>query len=145
MWSRAIANYISPGMDGGNYKTIEEWQSFGDPTLSIADESVPPEKPSVPTGNGTGKPNEEYTFSSSTTDADGDTVYYLFDWGDETFSEWLGPFESGEIVEATHSWDEEGDYQIRVKAKDDHGVQGEWSDPLPVSMPKTKFSFSFFE
>ncbi len=145
MWSRAISNYISPGMDGGDYKTIEEWQSFGDPTLSIADESMPPEKPAVPIGNSTGKPNEEYTFSSSTTDPDGDSLYYLFDWGDETFSEWLGPFESGELVEATHSWDEEGEYQIRVMAKDDHGVQGEWSDSLPVSMPKTKFSFSFFE
>ena len=31
------------------------------------------------------------------------------------------------------------DYQIRVKAKDDHGVQSEWSDSIPISMPHSKF------
>jgi len=28
-------------------------------------------------------------------------------------------------------------YEIRVKAKDIWGYESDWSDPLPVSMPKT--------
>jgi hypothetical protein len=138
MWARALSNYIAPGMDCGDYKTIEEWQPFGDPTLAIADESLAPEKPDVPEGAITGDANKEYTYTTSTIDPDGDQLYYLFDWGDEKFSGWAGPYNSGQTAEASHKWSEKGDYEIRVKAKDDHGVQSDWSDPLPISMPKNK-------
>ena len=30
------------------------------------------------------------------------------------------------------------DHLIQVKAKDVYGAESEWSDPLPVSMPKNK-------
>jgi Peptidase family C25/PKD domain len=138
MWARAISNYIGTRMDGGDYKTLEEWQPFGDPTLAIADESLAPEKPDAPEGPSSGSPDTSYAYSASTTDPDGDKLYYLFEWGDGEFSEWVGPYNSGQTVEASHKWSEKGDYEIRVKAKDDHGVQGEWSDPLPISMPKNK-------
>ena len=138
MWVRALNSYVSPGMDCGDYKTIEEWQPFGDPTLAIAGESLPPEKPGIPDGNSSGGVNVEYTYTASTTDPDGDKLYYLFDWGDGEFSEWIGPHNSGETAEASYTWTEKGDYEIKVKAKDDHGVQSEWSDPLSVSMPKNK-------
>jgi hypothetical protein len=138
MWVRALNGYVSPGMDCGDYKTIEEWQPFGDPTLAIADESLPPEKPGIPDGNSSGGVNVEYTYTASTTDPNGDKLYYLFDWGDGNFSGWTGPYNSGEIAEMSHKWTEEGNYEIKVKAKDDHGVQSEWSDPLSVSMPKNK-------
>jgi len=138
MWLKGINNYISPRMDGGDYLTIEEWQPFGDPTLAIADESLAPEKPDAPDGPTTCGVNIEHTFTASTTDPDGDNIYYLFEWGDDTFSGWIGPYNSGQTAEASHKWTKKGDYQIRVKAKDDHGVQGEWSDPLPISMPKIK-------
>jgi len=62
----------------------------------------------------------------------------LFDWGDGKFSEWIGPKDSGEEVTASHTWASEGNFSIRVKAKDDHGILSEWSDPLSISMPKTK-------
>jgi len=138
MWTRAISNFVSPGMDGGSHKSIEEWQPFGDPTLAIADESLAPEKPDSPDGPTTCGVNIEHTFTASTTDPDGDKIYYLFEWGDGEFSEWIGPYNSGQTSEASHKWSEKGNYEIRVKAKDDHGVQGEWSDPLPISMPKIK-------
>jgi len=138
MWSRAINNYISVGMDCGDYKTIEEWQPFGDPTLSIAGESQPPEKPEAPIGHTSGGIKVEHTYTAVTTDPDGDKIYYLFDWGNGKFSEWVGPYSSGQTAQASHKWSEDGEYEIRVKAKDDHGVQGEWSDPLPISMPKNK-------
>jgi len=150
MWVKAINDYISAGMDAADYKTIEEWQPFGDPTLSIGEESLAPEKPDAPEGSASGKINEEYTYTSFTTDPDEDELYYLFDWGNGEYSGWIGPYNSGQTSEASYAWTEKGDYEIKVKAKDDHGVQSEWSDPFPISMPKTKqlsrpLFFDFFE
>jgi hypothetical protein len=138
MWLKGINNYISPGMSETDYLTIEEWQPFGDPTLAIAGESLAPVKPDAPEGSTSGAADVEHTYTASTTDSDGDKLYYLFDWGDGKFSGWVGPYNSGQTAQASHTWKEKGDYEIRVKAKDDHGVQSEWSDPLPISMPKNK-------
>lgn len=52
--------------------------------------------------------------------------------GDGTNSGWLGPYGSGETVCADHSWDMNGTYEIRVKAKDEDGLESPWSDPLVV-------------
>jgi len=137
MWSKAITEYIHTGMEGVDYKTIEEWQPFGDPTLALGEESQAPVKPEDLDGPTSGKINEDHTYTASTTDPDsGDELYYLFDWGNGEFSGWVGPYDSGDTAEATYSWSEQGDYEIKVKAKDDHGVQSEWSDPLPITMPK---------
>ncbi len=137
MWGKAITEYIHGGMEGVDYKTIEEWQPFGDPTLAIGEESQAPAKPEDLDGPTSGQINEEHTYTASTTDPDsGDQLYYLFDWGNGEFSGWVGSYDSGDTAEASYSWSEQGDYEIRVKAKDDHGVQSEWSDPLPITMPK---------
>jgi hypothetical protein len=92
-----------------------------------------PEKPSGPTE---GKIRKTYKYESSTTDPDGDPLYYLFDWGDGTDSGWLGPYDSGDICKAFKKWRKKGTYSIRVKAKDINDAESEWSDPLVVSMPK---------
>jgi hypothetical protein len=97
-----------------------------------------PNKPNTPDGPGSGQPGIEYTYSSSTSDPDGDQLYYLFDWGDGTDSGWKGPFNSGEAISESHSWDSRGNYEIRVKAKDDSDVESQWSNSLPINMPKNK-------
>ncbi len=140
IWTRSLNRYISPGLNKYDYKTIEQWQPFGDPTLAIAEDSQAPLKPEI-SGPSSGKPDEEQTFEALTTDPEGDDIYYMFDWGDGTYSEWIGPYSSGRDVSVSHTWSDRGDYEVRVKAKDDHGVIGDWSDPLPITMPK---SFSFF-
>ena len=47
----------------------------------------------------------------------------------------------------SHVWDEQGSYAVKVKAKDIYGGESFWSDPLQVSLPKSKMSthpvFSF--
>ena len=134
LWGNGISTYISPVMDEIDYITVEEFQPFGDPSLLIAGDSQKPAKPATPEGEIEGKRGQEYTYTSSTTDPDGDSLYYLFDWGDGTYSEWVGSYASGEIAEASHIWTEEGSYEIKVIAKDDGGVFGEWSDPLPVNI-----------
>jgi len=96
-----------------------------------------PEKPEKPEGSTSGESGTEYSYVTSTTDPDGDEVHYKFDWGEGAYSEWLGPYASGEEINVSHVWDSKGSYEIKVKAKDTDGVQSEWSDPLAISMPKS--------
>ena len=139
MWGKAITMYIDThNMKATDYKTVEEWQPLGDPTLAIGEESQAPLKPGPPSGPTSGNPGKLYTYMASTTDPDGDDIYYLFEWGDDKYSGWVGPFASGATGSASHTWTSQGTFEIRVKAKDDHGVQSVWSDPLSVVMPRGK-------
>ena len=155
-----IGFYITETSDGG-YIVAGRTESFSPSSDGwlIKVKNVPPNKPSPPQGEANGKINREYTYTTSTIDPNGDEVYYMFDWGDNTTSEWIGPFKSGETINASHTWKEEGTYKIRVKAKDVNGLESPWSDYTVVSMPKgvtwkleklpfiyllLKFFFSFF-
>jgi len=95
----------------------------------------PPLKPQRPSGTANGEVGVEYTYTSVTTDPDEDQIYYWFDWGDGTDSGWLGFYTSGDMVSTTHIWNEEGTYEIKVKAKDTEDAESVWSDPLAVTMP----------
>jgi len=97
-----------------------------------------PEIPEKPNGPDKGRPNQELIFSTSTTDADGDEIYYMWRWGDGDYSEWLGPFTSGATVQASHSWESTSNYQVRVKAKDTLDQETEWSEGFIVSITKAK-------
>ncbi|KYK34652.1 MAG: hypothetical protein AYK22_05025 [Thermoplasmatales archaeon SG8-52-3] len=93
---------------------------------------LPPETPDIPQGPTDGIEGEELTYSASTTDPDGDQIYYKFDWGDDTYSNWLGPINSGETIDASKIWYKQGIYEIRVKAKDINNRFSGWSEPLEV-------------
>jgi len=138
MWGWALERYIGSGMDGLDFKTTEEWEPFGDPTLQIAEESQAPNRPTKPSGPTTGDVGTSYTYSSSATDPDGDKVYLKFDWGDGTDSGWKGPFNSGSSGSASHSWTEQGNFEIKVAAKDVHGKVSDFSTALEVSMPRSR-------
>jgi len=138
MWGRGINRYYKPYLDGGGHKSVEEWQLFGDPSLSISEDSLAPLKPSQPNGPSSGTAGETYIYSAVTSDPEGDDIYYLFDWGDGTDSGWIGPYSSSKECEIEHIWRSDGSYEVRVKAQDFHGVVSEWSDPLTVSMPKNR-------
>jgi agmatine deiminase len=103
-----------------------------------------PEQPDRPSGPTSGKPGATYLYSTVTTDIDGDSVYYLWDWGNSNSSEWLGPFSSGSTASAQHVWDAKGTYSVRVKAKDGSGAESNWSEPLAVTMPKDYATLQFF-
>ena len=79
-------------------------------------------------------------------DVDGDNVFYYVVWGD-TYWEgwwegWIGPYSSDEKVILENSWVEDGNYTVRVKAKDIYGDESDWAK-LDVSMPK-KSTFNNF-
>jgi hypothetical protein len=109
-----------------------ETNLFGDPSLRITETTNhPPENPSLPTGPSSGSTAVDYTFATSTTDPDADEVYYQWDWETE-ISDWLGPYASGQSMEATHMWLAPGDYQVKVKAKDSYGLESVWSDAITI-------------
>ena len=109
---------------------------FGDPTLSFyTSNNTSPEKPARPSGQKIGVIGVEYRFKTASADEDGDEIYYKWSWGDGTFSEWLGPFNSNEEVEILHNWSKRGRYEVKVKARDEHRAESGWSDPFPVIMP----------
>jgi len=122
-----------------NIKVIAEdehgLQSVFSETLPVTITSNPPNKPVTPTGEASGKIGVSYIYQSSTTDSDGDQIYYLFDWGDGTDSGWVGPYDSGDICQESHIWSTKGSYAVKVKAKDTFGAESTWSDPLPITMP----------
>jgi len=103
-------------------------------------ENNPPDKPDKPSGPINGEYDKEYQYTTSTTDPEGNQVWYKWYWNDKIneTSVWLGPYDSGDTCEASHTWEEEGEYSIRVKAKDVYGDESPWSDPLTVTMPKVK-------
>ena len=116
------------------------------PYMTILNTNVAPEKPERPDGPDQGKPGSVYLFTTVTTDVDGDQIFYNFSWGDDTYSGWVGPFESGETGAASHSWDEKGEYEIKVKAKDVFGDESDWSEPFSISMPRDRtFFFTLLE
>jgi hypothetical protein len=137
MWYRALERYITSGMAAEDYKTVEEWQPFGDPSMVIQEASNPPAKPTTPSGQASGKIGTSYTYTSSATDPDGDKVYLMFDWGDNTTSGWVGPYNSGATGTASHTWSKQGSFSVKVMAKDTHGKFSVWSNPLPIQMPLT--------
>ena len=90
-----------------------------------------------------GKAGIEYNYTGLSWDPNGDNIYYWFDWDDGSNSGWLGPFSSGQTGMAFHTWNTQGTYHIKVKAKDTSGKESNWSDTLDVTMPKDKaFKFS---
>ncbi|MCX6667865.1 MAG: PKD domain-containing protein [Euryarchaeota archaeon] len=84
-------------------------------------------QPTNPTlsGNTTGHKNVEYTYAAVSTDPDGDTISYTFNWGDGE-STTMGYYPSGTPVNnATHTWAYAGVYNIWVQAKDYNNATSE--------------------
>lgn len=102
-------------------------------------EKMPNSAPLTPTINGpnSGRIKSEIEYTFVTTDPDGDDIYYCINWSDNSGEVCLGPYKSGEELKLTHSWDEQGTYSIRVKARDTNDLESDWAE-FEVSMPKTK-------
>ena len=109
-------------------------------TLDLINDS--PDTPSID-GPTSGKAGSVYKYTFETTDPDSDDVYYYIDWGDETFEEWIGPYDSGEQVIVNHGWSEQGAYTIKAKAKDVYDAESEWGT-LEIEMP-ISYNLPFFQ
>ncbi|HIG99719.1 MAG TPA: hypothetical protein HA258_03960, partial [Thermoplasmata archaeon] len=102
-------------------------------------ENEPPETPSI-TGPAQGTIGFSYGYNFTTVDPDNDDVYYYIDWGDGTYSEWIGPYPSGMEITRVHTYSEQGTYSLRAKAKDIFDAESDWGT-ISVIMP-TEYHFS---
>ena len=128
--------YINNLWGSTKYEMFEWGSIWGNPDLTMGPVTIgnPPVTPSIPSGPTHGIIDMQYTFSSATTDPNGDQIYYLFSWGDGTQSDWLGPYTSGNTVSAQHSWSDAGAYEVRVKAKDVNQAESQFSDSLTITI-----------
>ena len=129
-------SWASPGVYWVNVKA-----TYGDDVVSF-DTVVEIEnyldKPSTPSGKTNIKAGKTYTYSTRGTDPndDGD-LWYIFDWGDGEYG-FSGPHRSGQIGLASHNWAEKGNYEIKVIVFDSYGRISPWSDPLPITITKSR-------
>ena len=129
LWVRALKMYLNDfGVSNAHScKVLEEWTSFSDPSLRIAKVTEKPNKPDKPEGPSSGELKTYYTYKTRTTDSDDDLIKYCFDWGDESVT-WTGWQHSGENISISHRWEKPGYYEIKVKARDEYGLDSEWSE-----------------
>ena len=80
-----------------------------------------------------GDPGVEYDYTFVTNDPENDNISLEINWGDGSDIEETEIHASGEEVIVSHSWDEEGIYNITARSLDiwDHS---RWSDPYPVGI-----------
>ena len=55
-------------------------------------------------------------------------MYYQFDWGDGTLSNWVTTNNALDEGNASHIWEKTGNYEIKARAKDIYGRESDWSD-----------------
>jgi hypothetical protein len=92
-----------------------------------------PEAPIV-SGPALAKPGQVLTYVVTTTDPQGDDVWYLVSWGDGSTDDWGSGHPSGEQETYYHSYADSGRYYIKAKARDADGLESEWSDSVSVSV-----------
>jgi len=119
------------------------YESEWSPLTTINIHNNPPETPTKPEGPSKVKPREENTYSTFLNDSNGDQMYYLWDWGDNSEQEWTGPINSEETISSSHTWPYRSKYTIQVKVKDIHGAESDWSEPLTIWGSKTR-SYTIF-
>jgi hypothetical protein len=106
-------------------------------------ENNPPNPPII-AGPSSGRIDVTYTYQITVSDPEEDTLWQLeVDFGNEIITEICAgcrdnPWNSGETVKITHKWTKSGIYMVKARVMDEYGLWSEWSDPLSVSMPKTK-------
>ena len=107
--------------------------------------NLPPSRPTI-TGPTEGTVKVETAYNFTSTDPEGDNVYYFIDWGDGSNSSWIGPYLSNDVITQSHTWSKKGTYTISAKAKDIHGNESDWGT-LSITMPLSYEppNFRFFE
>ena len=88
-------------------------------------------------GDESGEPGDTLEFKAKGKDQSGSNLKYWFDWGDGTNSGWIGPYASDTQISKTNSWSTEGIFTVKVKVKDIHDAESDWSEPaLTVNITK---------
>lgn len=96
------------------------------------DSNMPPNPPTID-GAVKGEAGTEYWYYFPTIDPDNNPVQIFTDWGDGT-NGWSYEGASGERIWMPHTWENDGTYTIKSKARDILGLESNWT-ALEVTMP----------
>ena len=139
--------YYEPAIEAAGARTVPDLDLItaldwlGNSTVRVhvaiahgASANTAPTTPLTPTGLAELVTDQVVEFETEATDAEGNLLYFMWDWGDGDVSDWLGPFDEGTKVNASHSYAVVASYDIKVMTKDPFGEETVWSAVLPVSV-----------
>jgi len=126
---------------GGMFGNIEEYQFWIDNVRIKCDyeyNSAPTATtPSGPTSLLVGQTG---TYSITGTDPDNDYIQLQVDFdadGSHQYSQWSSLVPSGSTGTIDYYWNYPGTYLIKARARDEHGLTGDWSNGLTVTVTST--------
>jgi hypothetical protein len=90
-----------------------------------------PEAPAIQ-GPLSARPADALTYVFSSTDPDGDSVFFMISWGDGAQTQWSPATASGSDYTQAHSYSDSGTYYVKAKAKDGKDLESAWSDSIRV-------------
>lgn len=100
--------------------------------------------PNIPTIDGPdiGDAHTQYEFTANTTTPYGSRIQYFFDFGDGTNSFWVPEkgVDPGQPFSWTHTWDEPGEYQVKVKARNEFDHVSAWSNDHSIVLKPIQIS-----
>jgi hypothetical protein len=148
-WGAMLLDVYPHGMVWLSEDEGSSWENDTNVDCTFATYGLNNTAPSAPsiTGPDSGKTGKEYDYMLKSIDNEGDDVYYYIDWGDGTFQDWDGPYGSEMDVIFSHSWNEEGTYTIKAKAKDAYNAEGNWTE-FEVNIPRSRqvfYNFNVFD
>ena len=134
--SSIIHVWQSIGTFYGRVKVIDNASNvaIGKTSIVISLNNTAPSVPKIIDGVTEGRPETIYEYIAMSTDSDGDKLYYLWGWGDTTTSGWMGPYDTGIQITVGHYWKKIGVYTVRVKCRDEHGSESNWSKNMSVDI-----------
>jgi hypothetical protein len=110
-------------------------------------DNIRPNIPSKPVGPRLGRALVGYNFTTSSSDPDGEQVYYTWSWGDGYIDDRVGPYYNDEPCTVLYGWVFIGYYEIMVKAVDVYGGESDWSEPfeIRITIPRTRAWMRFID
>jgi len=90
--------------------------------------------PEIPViqGPASARPADTLTYRFTSTDPDGDSVFFMISWGDGSPTELSLASPSGEEFAQTHVYADSATYFIKAKARDSKDAESDWSDSIQV-------------
>ena len=134
------SGYISVGVNEGSV-TVQGGSSGGGGyfTPGDDDENNSPEEPVKPSGPTLIEVGVEYVFETWSFDADGDSIRFMFDWGDGNYSDWSEFVDSNVSVSMSYFWTYTSSFKVKAIAQDENGLNSSWSLPLNVNVSQVVF------
>lgn len=117
----AATAYNTSGHESGYSSSV----SYTAPAVNGA-----PFIPAPPSGPASALVNTAVTFSTLTTDPNGDSLQYRYDWGGGVLSAWGAASQS-------RSWAATGQFAVRAQAQDSLGAQSGWSSAKTVTITQS--------